>query len=196
MEETTFEVNTEDSAKKFCTSCGAEIFEEAVICPSCGANQETATTTEEKAPKGFITKLKTDKRLWAIVGGIVAVIVIIVIIAVSSYRTSFKYYVNELLERYPFADNARSADGSSFSMDTNPFDRDPDDMDYVDRRKINDTLDGIKWMNQQLGFSSSVYDDMIETTYLMGRQSSSNDKYKVSWTYHPNKGLEVEYEKK
>ena len=29
-----------------------------------------------------------------------------------------------------------------------------------------------------------------------GRQSSENEKYKVSWTYHPDDGLKVTYEKK
>ncbi len=199
MENTTLNINTDDSTKKFCASCGAEIYTEAIICPSCGANQET-TDAEKKAPKGLIAKFKTDKRLWAIVGGVVAVIGIAIVIAVSSYRTSFKYYVNELLDKYPAADNAVAADGSYLKMDTNTYDIDTDDMTYTQltlyQTKLDDTLDGIKWMNQQLGFSSSVYDDMMETNSLMGKQSASNDKYKVSWTYHPDKGLEVKYEKK
>ena len=37
---------------------------------------------------------------------------------------------------------------------------------------------------------------MMKTTALMGRQSAETDKYKVSWTYHPDNGLEVTYEKK
>lgn len=188
-----------DSSKKFCTSCGAEIHTEAVICPSCGAGQGTETANEEKGIKKFITKFKTDKKLWAITGGILAVIVIIVIIAVSSYLTSFEHYVNLMLDEYPMADNARASDGSYLKMDTNTYDKDPDDMTYSQYKlysiKLDDTLDGIKWMNEKLGFSSSVYDDMMETNSLMGRQSASNDKYKVSWTYHPNKGLEVKYER-
>lgn len=35
----------------------------------------------------------------------------------------------------------------------------------------------------------------METNALMGRQREENDKYRVSWTYHPNRGLEVTYEK-
>ena len=37
---------------------------------------------------------------------------------------------------------------------------------------------------------------MGETRSMDGRQSDENDKYKVTWTYHPDKGLEVMYEKK
>ena len=189
-----------DSSKKFCTSCGAEIHTEDVICPSCGTDLKTDGANEEKGIKKFITRFKTDKKLWAMAGGILAVIVIAVIISVSSYLTSFEHYVDLMLDEYPFADNARASDGSYLKMDTNIYDKDPDDMTYSQyilyTSQLNDTLDGIKWMNEKLGFSSSVYDDMMETNSLMGRQSASNDKYKVSWTYHPNKGLEVKYEKK
>ncbi len=30
----------------------------------------------------------------------------------------------------------------------------------------------------------------------MGQQSEENKKFRVSWTYHPDRGLEVLYEKK
>ena len=189
-----------DSSKKFCTSCGAEIHAEAVICPSCGAGQGTETANEEKGIKKFITRFKTDKKLQAIAGGILATIVIVVIIAVCSYLTSFEHYIDLMLDEYPLANNSWAADGSEMNMDTNWYDKDPDDMTYYEynfyTEQLDDTLNGIKWMNKKLGFSSSVYDDMMETNSLMGRQSASNDKYKVSWTYHPSKGLEVKYEKK
>jgi len=59
-----------------------------------------------------------------------------------------------------------------------------------------EVLEAIKYANEQLGFNDSVYAKMLETSALMGRQSEENDKYKVSWTYHPDDGLEVTYEKK
>ena len=37
---------------------------------------------------------------------------------------------------------------------------------------------------------------MMNTSALMGRQVEENDKYKVSWTYHPDDGLTVTYTKK
>lgn len=36
---------------------------------------------------------------------------------------------------------------------------------------------------------------MLETSARMGRQREENDKYRVTWTYHPDEGLEVTYEK-
>lgn len=57
-------------------------------------------------------------------------------------------------------------------------------------------IKAIKYANEKLGFNGSLYSKMLETNALMGRQSEENGKYKVSWTYHPDDGLEVTYEKK
>lgn len=67
---------------------------------------------------------------------------------------------------------------------------------YLLPRAQENALEAIKYANKQLGFNGFLYSKMMETTALMGRQSEENDKYKVSWTYHPDEGLEVTYEKK
>ena len=186
--------------RKKCDACGAEIHAEAVVCPSCGANQESVEAKKETTLNKLITRFKTDKKLWVIVGGAFAAIAIIITIALTSYMTSFAYYVDLMLDKYPFADNTRSADGSTLQMDTNPYDKNPNNMTIAENisysKKRDDTFNGIKWMNEKLGFDSSVYEDMLETSYLSGRQTRSNDKYTVSWTYHTTKGLEVIYSKK
>ena len=56
-------------------------------------------------------------------------------------------------------------------------------------------LEAIKYVNKELGFNGSLYNRMLETNAIMGRQSEENDKYRVTWTYHPDEGLEVTYEK-
>lgn len=56
------------------------------------------------------------------------------------------------------------------------------------------TLDAIQYANEGLGFTGAVYNRMMNTNALMGSQTASNDKYTVSWTYHPTYGLEVTYE--
>ena len=92
-----------------------------------------------------------------------------------------------------------SGSGDYFKIDTYP-----DEYDNMDSVLVSillpDTqdkaLDAIRYANEELGFNGSVYYKMLETSALMGRQSEENDKYKVSWTYHPNDGLEVTYEKK
>ncbi len=73
-------------------------------------------------------------------------------------------------------------------------------MTYVELstfdKKQSDSLDGIKFINEKLGFTDALYSKMLQTTTLMGRQTKEKNKYRVNWTYHPNQGLEVMYEKK
>ena len=59
-----------------------------------------------------------------------------------------------------------------------------------------DALEAIQYVNEKLGFNGALYDEMLETNASMGRQSEENNKYKVTWTYHPDEGLEVTYQKK
>lgn len=63
-------------------------------------------------------------------------------------------------------------------------------------RMQSDSLEAIQYANREFGFSYYLYERMINTSALMGRQYEENDKYRVSWTYHPDNGLEVTYEKK
>ena len=44
-------------------------------------------------------------------------------------------------------------------------------------------LEAIKYANEALGFSGSLYQDMISTSAIMGHQSEENKKYKVTWRY-------------
>lgn len=85
-----------------------------------------------------------------------------------------------------------------FTLDTNPFEKDTEDMELYELMLIEDitdsTLDAIQYANEGLGFTGAVYNRMMNTNALMGSQTASNDKYTVSWTYHPTYGLEVTYE--
>ena len=89
--------------------------------------------------------------------------------------------------------------GDYFTLDT-----DPDDWENMDSsvkalligKQQTNTLEAIKYANEALGFNGSLYSKMMESTALMGRQTEENDKYRVSWKYHPDDGLEVTYEKK
>lgn len=78
-----------------------------------------------------------------------------------------------------------ASDGSWMELDTNPYNLD----DYYNST----ALYKIKSVNSDLGFSSSVYEEMMETRALDGRQSATSGRYTVSWTYHPDDGLEVMY---
>ena len=83
-----------------------------------------------------------------------------------------------------------SDDGTWMKFDTNPKNDDGDNIwaFYTDYLAVDENLPVVL---TDLGFNSSVYEKMGHTTALMGRQETSNDICTVSWTYHPDKGLEV-----
>lgn len=53
----------------------------------------------------------------------------------------------------------------------------------------------IEKINAKMGLPASLYNDMNQTSWSMGKQSETFDSVgiTVSWTYHPDKGLEVTY---
>lgn len=47
----------------------------------------------------------------------------------------------------------------------------------------------------KLGFSPAVYERMNRTRALDGTQSATADGFNVTWTYHPDNGLEAVFER-
>ncbi len=86
-------------------------------------------------------------------------------------------------------------DGSWMKLDTNPTNADSDDIwKYYDAAiGVSELMEEI---HKDLGFKSSLTEKMNSTTALQGRQSESNEDYEVTWSYHPDKGLEIMYETK
>ena len=76
-------------------------------------------------------------------------------------------------------------DGSYLSIDTNPNDKD-DHFDY-------EAYQAIVSVNAALGLPESVLNRMNQTRSMDGIQSYSNDELEITWTYHPDKGMEVNY---
>ena len=81
-----------------------------------------------------------------------------------------------------------ASDGSYMTIDTNP-DNEEEHIDFA-------AYTALKNINAALGFSDALLEKMNQTRALDGRQSDENGKVKVSCSYHPDKGLEVLYEKK
>ena len=79
-----------------------------------------------------------------------------------------------------------SNDGGSLSLDTNPNNID-DHVEYG-------ALLAIKLVNSALGLPDSLYDKMTTTRALDGRQSAKYGNVEVSWSYHPDQGMEIVYE--
>ena len=81
-----------------------------------------------------------------------------------------------------------ASDGSYMKVDTNPNDEDnfTDFVSYM----------AIYGINSKLGFSEALIEKMNQTRSMDGRLTDANDKVAVSWTYHPDQGLEILYENK
>lgn len=48
---------------------------------------------------------------------------------------------------------------------------------------------------EQLGFTPAVFERMNRTRALDGTQSATSDLANVTWTYHPDKGLQAVFER-
>lgn len=84
---------------------------------------------------------------------------------------------------------SNGSDGSFLSIDTNPLDWDDSGLAYPE------AYEAIENINKALGLPSSLIYDMGHTTANQGKQSETfNDAgVTVTWSYHPDKGLEVVY---
>lgn len=81
-----------------------------------------------------------------------------------------------------------ASDGSYIKVDTNPSDI----KDYYNA----DYSQTVKDINKALGFSDSLWEKMGQTRALDGTLTDENDDFTVSWSYHPNKGMSVIYERR
>ena len=79
-----------------------------------------------------------------------------------------------------------AADGSYLEIDT-----DPDDTGYSTCES--DAISAILCVNAELGIPDSVAKKMSNTRAIDGMQSEVVGDIEVTWSYHPDNGLEVVY---
>lgn len=177
--------------KRTCQRCGAELKEGQDFCTNCGQKVDVAVHNDSnQAINQFNTNVAERKNKGKIISIVIGVFLIIVIVAVILFIKSG----NNINFEEKFADIRNeywceiATDNSYMKIDTNPFDID----DYFEA----DAWDAIEEVNTELGFSEALMTKMGETRSVDGRQEDENDKFRVSWTYHPDNGLEVIYEKK
>lgn len=158
-------------------------------------NNIPADITPQTVDTPATAKPKSTKKKLAIIAAAAAVAIIAIAIAiVLSIPSKFEEVERECIK---IAGMATGGD-DYFTLDTYP-DEMYENMDEPLRSMLlsnheEGALEAIRYANEALGFNGSVYSKMLETSALMGRQSEENDKYKVSWTFHPDDGLEVTYE--
>ena len=176
--------------KNVCGKCGAELQEGQEFCPKCGQKVGLAVDAGVNAAinqfNSGVQKTNSKKKtLPLIIGAAVVAIVVLAVALSGGGKSDFNKMFSEYADEYwcYIAD-----DGSYMKVDTNPYDID----DYTDF----DAYYAIEDINSKLGFSSALFSKMGETSAMDGRQSDSNDKYSVSWKYHPDNGMEVTYEVK
>ncbi len=171
-----------------CSNCGTEMAPGQVFCPVCGTK---ATATMAPGVAGaidqFNANVETKKKKKPIVPIIIGAVVVIVLIIVLAGGGGGKKDFNKMFSDIKYNSWCTiSSDGSYMTIDTNPNDIE-DHIEFAAYYEIES-------INAELGFPSSTYEKMGETRALDGRQYDETADVEVSWTYHPDSGLEVMYE--
>ncbi len=76
-----------------------------------------------------------------------------------------------------------SDDGAYVKFDSNPYDKD----DY----SVKGAFDLLEDFQDELEVPSYIEEEISNTTWSMGRQKAEFGDYILTWTYHPDKGLEL-----
>lgn len=107
------------------------------------------------------------------------------VITVKKKAPDLKALYQKYCDGKSWADVA--SDGSYLNIDDNPYNYEEYYIAAADT--------AIQLINEAMGLPSSLYNDMLQTTWSMGKQQETYESIgiKVSWTYHPDKGLEVTY---
>ncbi len=176
--------------KNVCGKCGAELQEGQEFCPKCG--QKVGLSVDNSVASAidqFNLGVEQKKRKNKVVPIVIAIIVVVAMAAVALFmKGNAGPDFQAIFDTYCDSDWAAvGSDGSYLSVDTNPSDLD----DYIDY----DALEALYSINAELGLPDSLMEDMSSTTALMGKQSEDfpDQGVSVSWSYHPDMGMEVTY---
>ncbi len=177
------------SPAQACPYCGAPLAAGQDFCPHCGASagnrQRYGASAGYRQQPGAPRRKGRKGLIIGVSAGAVAVLALILALVLIPRGPKHDFNVM-------FADIAGedwceiSQDGTWMTIDTNPYDLD-DHLDFDAYYGLHDVLD-------ELGFPSSVAEEMDSTRALDGRLSASTDEFEVSWTYHPDNGLEAMFE--
>ena len=173
-----------------CGRCGRPLQQNQAFCANCGqkaviAGGFSVAVGAGQFNQGVAVKKNQTPLILGIAGAAFLIIMVIIIAAFSGggspdFRRLFPDYAGKVWCTI-------AKDGSYMEVDTNWLDKD----NYMDM----DAYYAVEQINMRLGFSSAVFKKMGQTRSIDGRLSESNGVYTVSWTYHPDKGMQALYEK-
>ena len=180
--------------KSLCSQCGTELQKGQQFCSKCGQKSDISINANAVSHETGSNSTGNKKPTLIIV--IAAAIVIIAVILIIILGGKGKKNFNDMYE--DLSKNSWctiASDGSYLKIDSNPRNIDSDDLTWADYENyLLPANEAIERINKELGFSDALYAKMDSTTWSQGKQTESNNKYTVTWTYHPDMGLEVMYE--
>lgn len=204
---------------KICSECGQEVDVDSKFCPSCGFPFEDQQLTQRKKRHPRKVMFAAIAVAVLIIGG--GIYYNTKIVPANKYKEANKLYdkgeykkakklykslgdykdskkkidsitrqeaydsavalIKMAYEDCESSDTTLSDDGLSIMVDSrSKFDR--------------DGVKDIATIISDLGFKDSVLDKMGQTNSMMGNQTESNGIYKVTWSYHPDNGLDAIFE--
>lgn len=86
-----------------------------------------------------------------------------------------------------------SEDGSYLEFDSNQYNLDGDS--FLVKILTESAVEDLQEMNKLFGLPDWLYEEMTSTRALDGRQKEVFDYLTVTWSYHPDQGLEAIYRK-
>lgn len=182
-----------------CSKCGNTIKNNEKFCSKCGAQNENYLESIKQKEQQTNNINAKNKKLIIIISCIAFVVIIAIILIIAlcssdegtsskkkkSSQVNFEK-ISEELELGSYYVNVAS-DNSYMEIDTNPLDL--EDFSSLEAYNM------VKKINRKLNLPESLDNKMDNTRSMDGRLQETYDKVTVSWTYHPDKGLEVMYEK-
>lgn len=168
----------------YCDTCNKGLSSTCAVDSEILSSERGTNTLSVDTLMERYEKKKVRVRIMLII--IAAVLLLFVLVAVNSFGN--QSFTKLFPDYVTMSWCTMSSDGTWMKLDTNPFN--------FSSAYSSEAWRGIEKANTKLGFSSAINEKMRTTTWGMGRQTESNDKYTVSWTFHPDQGLEVLYEMK
>jgi len=191
------------AVESFCNNCGAKA-QSGVFCSSCGTKLATNRNDADALIEGDAQTVPTRQppmRLALIVGAIV-IAVVLVPVGINAFtelqtNAAEAAKVAAQAEKEKTFFNNVAANCGVFNSFAVTIETDGSSMfvsGYGDEDVIGMPIDDLVCVITGAGVPQTVIDRMNTTTSLMGIQEASWDDLSASWSYHPDNGLDINFE--